>query len=117
MDALLVPVGGGGLIGGVAFAAKHLSPNCSVIGVEPASGDDAGRSFRTRVLQRVENCLSLADGTRVSSLGKLTFPLVLQNVDDFCAVGEETISRCRQVLLLRMKISSRTFRVLGVAAC
>lgn len=116
MDALLVPVGGGGLIGGVAFAAKHLSPNCRVIGVEPASGDDAGPSFRTRVLQRVENCLSLADGTRVSSLGKLTFPLVLQNVDDFSAVSEEAISDAVRFLLFRMKILVEPSGALGVAA-
>jgi threonine dehydratase len=116
MDALLVPVGGGGLIGGVAFAAKHLSPNCRVIGVEPASGDDAGRSFRTKVLQRVENCLSLADGTRVSSLGKLTFPLVLQNVDDFSAVSEEAISDAVRFLLFRLKILVEPSGALGVAA-
>src|SRR6267143_273181 len=75
LDALLVPVGGGGLISGMAVAAKYLCPTCRVVGVEPACGDDAGRSFRCKTLQRVENCLSLADGTRVPSLGKLTFPL------------------------------------------
>jgi threonine dehydratase len=115
-DALLVPVGGGGLICGMAVAVKHLCPACRVIGVEPSLGDDALRSFRTKTLQRVENCLSLADGTRVASLGKLTFPLVLQNVDDFCSVSEKAISDAVRFLLLRVKILVEPSGALGVAA-
>lgn len=116
LDALLVPVGGGGLISGMAVAARHLCPTCRVIGVEPVCGDDAGRSFRSKTLQRVENCLSLADGTRVPSLGKLTFPLVLQNVDDFCAVSEEAIMEAVRFLFLRAKILVEPSGALGVAA-
>jgi len=116
LDALLVPVGGGGLICGMAIAARQLCPACRVIGVEPSSGDDAGRSFRTKTLQRVENCLSLADGTRVASLGQLTFPLILQNVDDFCSVSEKAISDAVRFLLLRVKILVEPSGALGVAA-
>ncbi len=55
LDLLLVPCGGGGLLSSSALVAAALSPECRVIGVEPAAGDDATRSFRTRQLQRVEN--------------------------------------------------------------
>lgn len=116
LDALLVPVGGGGLISGSALAAKHLCPKCRVIGVEPALGDDATRSFRARELHTVENCLSLADGTRTRSLGKLTFPLILNHVDDFCTVTEEAIMEAVRFLFFRMKIVVEPSGALGVAA-
>jgi len=116
LDTLLVPVGGGGLISGAALAAKHLCPVCRVIGVEPASGDDATRSFRTKTLHTVENCQSIADGTRTRSLGKLTFPIILQNVDDFCTVSEEAIAEAVRCLLFRVKLVVEPSGALGVAA-
>jgi threonine dehydratase len=115
-DALLAPVGGGGLISGTALAAKHLCPSCRVIGVEPALGDDATRSFRTRTLQTVENCLSIADGTRTRSLGKLTFPIILQHVDDFCTVSEEAIMAAVRFLFYHLKLVVEPSAALGVAA-
>ena len=57
-----------------------------MIGVEPAAADDATRSFHTRALQTVSNPRTIADGARTPSLGKITFPLVLQNVDDMVTV-------------------------------
>jgi len=116
LDALLVPVGGGGLISGSAVAAKHLCPNCRVIGVEPACGDDAMRSFHSKTLQIVENCLSIADGTRTRSLGKLTFSIILKNVDDFVTVSEEAIMDAVRFLFFRMKIVVEPSGALGVAA-
>ena len=74
LDYLFVPCGGGGLLSGCAIAAKHLSPNCNVIGVEPAAGDDATRSFKTGVLQTVHNPDTIADGARTPYLGTLHLP-------------------------------------------
>src|SRR5262249_35531461 len=74
LDVLFVPCGGGGLLSGSALAARALAPGCRVIGVEPAAGDDATRSFRTRQLQTVSNPKTVADGARTPSLGSLTFP-------------------------------------------
>ena len=116
LDALLVPVGGGGLISGSALAAKQLCPGCRVIGVEPALGDDATRSFRTKTLHVVENCRSIADGTRTPSLGKLNFPIILQSVDDFCTVSEETIMDAVRFLFFRTKLAVEPSGALGVAA-
>src|SRR5437867_2927526 len=76
LDFLFVPCGGGGLLSGSALAARALSRDCLVIGVEPAAGDDATRSFRTKTLQTVTNPQTVADGARTTSLGSLTFPLV-----------------------------------------
>jgi threonine dehydratase len=116
LDALLVPVGGGGLISGSAVAAKHLCPKCRVIGVEPECGDDAARSFRTKTLHTVENCLSIADGTRTRSLGKLTFPIIRRRVDEFATVSEEAIMEAVRFLFYRVKLVVEPSGALGVAA-
>ncbi len=65
-----MPCGGGGLLSGCAIAAKHLSPGCRVIGVEPAAGDDGLRSFRSGKLESIGLPDTIADGARTMSLGK-----------------------------------------------
>ena len=104
LDLLLVPCGGGGLLSGCAIAAKHLNPACRVIGVEPAAGDDATRSFRTKTLQTVQDPDTIADGARTPSLGKVTYPLVMRYVDDMLTVTEEELLRTMFYLWERMKI-------------
>ena len=89
LDCLLTPVGGGGLLSGCAIAAKGAAPDRKVIGVEPELADDATRSFRSKTLHTVHNPPTIADGTRTPSLGTITFPLVLEYVDDFVTVSEE----------------------------
>jgi len=104
LDWLFVCCGGGGLLSGCAVAARHLSPGIKVIGVEPAAGDDAARSFRTRQLQRVENPQTIADGARTQSLGALTFPLVMANVHDFLTVTDDELVQAMRFLWERMKL-------------
>ncbi|MCM2328579.1 MAG: threo-3-hydroxy-L-aspartate ammonia-lyase [Lysobacter sp.] len=104
LDWLFVCCGGAGLLSGCAVAARHLSPGIKVVGVEPAGGDDATRSFRTKTLQRVENPQTIADGARTQSLGRLTFPLVLANVHDFLTVTDEELVEAMRFLWERMKL-------------
>ena len=104
LDDLYVPTGGAGLLSGSALAATHLSPGIRVIGVEPAAGDDAARSFRTKTLQRVENPQTIADGARTQSLGSLTFPLVLRHVGDIITVTDDEIVAAMRFLWERMKL-------------
>ena len=104
LDALLVPCGGAGLLSGCAIATRHLAPACRVIGVEPATGDDATRSFREKRLVKIELPDTIADGARTTSLGKLTFPLVLRYVDDMLTVGDTELLRAMFWLWERMKI-------------
>ncbi len=104
LDWLFVCCGGGGLLSGCAVAARHLSPGIKVVGVEPAAGDDAARSFRTRTLQRVEDPRTIADGARTQSLGAYTFPLVLENVHDFLTVTDEELVGAMRFLWERMKL-------------
>ncbi|MDZ4870620.1 MAG: L-threo-3-hydroxyaspartate ammonia-lyase [Chroococcidiopsis cubana SAG 39.79] len=116
LDLLLVCCGGGGLLSGCAIAAKTLSPQCKVIGVEPERADDATRSFHSKTLHTVHNPDTIADGARTPSLGKITFPLVLKYVDDMVTVSEDAIKRTMYFLWERMKIVVEPTGVLAAAA-
>lgn len=116
LDMLLTPCGGGGLLSGCAISARAMSENCRVIGIEPELADDATRSFKTRILHRVENPPTIADGTRTASLGKITFPLVLEYVDDMKTVSEQAIIDAVRFLFYRMKLVVEPSGALGLAA-
>lgn len=116
LDVLLTPCGGGGLLSGSAIAAKGINPRCSVIGIEPELADDATQSFKTRTLHTVHNPPTIADGTRTPSLGIVTFPLVLEYVDDMRTVSETAIIEAVQFLFFRMKLVVEPSGALGVAA-
>jgi len=104
LDILLVPCGGGGLLSGCSIAAKHLSPKCRVIGVEPAVGDDGLRAFRSGKLETIKLPDTIADGARTTSLGKITFALIQKHVDDFLTVTDEELLKWMFFLWERMKI-------------
>ena len=104
LDYLFVCCGGAGLLSGSAVAANRLSPGTRVVGVEPAAGDDAARSLRTRTLQRVEDPQTIADGARTQSLGALTFPLVLRYVHDIITVTDPQLVEAMRFLWERMKL-------------
>ena len=115
LDWLYVPCGGGGLISGSALAAKALSPNCKVVGVEPEAGDDATRSFKTGTLQSCRNPDTIADGARTHQLGKVTFPLLLANVHDMVTVNDQDLAQSMFYLMERMKIVVEPTGALGGA--
>ena len=104
LDALLVPCGGGGLLAGCAIAARRLAPDCRVIGVEPAAGDDATRSFHKKELVVIQTPQTIADGARTTSLGEVTFPLVLRHVSDMLTVTDAELLRAMFFLWERMKL-------------
>lgn len=116
LDMVLVPCGGGGLLSGSAIAAKGIEPRCRVIGVEPELGDDATKSFYSKTLHRVVNPPTIADGTRTQSLGKLTFPLILEYVDEMTTVSEASIMEAVRFLFYRMKLVVEPSGALGLAA-
>lgn len=116
LDALYVCVGGGGLLAGCATAAKAMRPACEVIGAEPALADDAARSFATRTLHTVRDPATIADGARTPSLGRYTFPVVLERVDRFVTVSEAEIARATLFVMERLKAVVEPSGALGVAA-
>jgi len=116
LDILMVPCGGGGLLSGCSIAAKHLSPRCRVIGVEPAAGDDGLRAFRSGKLETIKLPDTIADGARTTSLGKITFALIQRHVDDFLTVTDEELLKWMFFLWERMKIVAEPTGALAAAA-
>ncbi|MEH6580580.1 MAG: pyridoxal-phosphate dependent enzyme [Halioglobus sp.] len=102
LDAIVVPVGGGGLLAGVALAAKNINPKIEVIAVEPAGADDAFRSFGMGRLIPQTNPQTIADGLR-SSLGALNFEIIQKNVDTILTVEESTIVEAMRLQWSRLK--------------
>lgn len=102
LDAVVVPVGGGGLLSGVALAVKALAPGVEVIASEPAGADDAFRSFGTGELHQQLNPNTIADGLR-TSLGKLNFEIIKQHVDTIVTVEDSEILEGLKLLLTRLK--------------
>ncbi len=116
LDMLLAPCGGGGLLSGTAISAKNKAPNCTVIGIEPELADDATKSFRTGRLHTVHNPPTIADGTRTPYLGKITFKLVREYVDDMQTVSEDAIKEAVRFLFYTMKLVVEPSGGLGIAA-
>jgi threonine dehydratase len=116
LDYLFVCCGGAGLLSGCAIAAGHLSPGTRVIGVEPAAGDDAARSLRTRSLVSIDVPQTIADGARTQSLGALTFPLVLRHVHDIVTVSDDDLVEAMRFLWERMKLVVEPTGALATAA-
>jgi threonine dehydratase len=116
LGMVLTPIGGGGLLSGSAIAAKGAVPGCKVIGVEPEVADDAARSFHSKTLQAVHNPPTIADGTRTPSMGEITFPLVLEYVDDIVTVSEMAIKEAVRYAFFRLKIVVEPSGALGLAA-
>jgi threonine dehydratase len=103
LDCILAPVGGGGLLSGTSIATKGLCPRAKVFGAEPKNADDASRSFKTKTLQPSVNPRTIADGLR-TSLGDITFRVILENVDDIVTVSENEILAAMKILWERMKL-------------
>ncbi|MEO5988865.1 MAG: threo-3-hydroxy-L-aspartate ammonia-lyase [Candidatus Eisenbacteria bacterium] len=116
LDVLLVPVGGAGLLSGCALAAAVLQPRCRVVGVEPAGGDDAVRSFHSGHLQAIEHADTIADGARTLSLSPLTFALAQRYVHDIVSVPDAALIETMRFVWERLKLVVEPTGVLGLAA-
>lgn len=115
LDIIMTPVGGGGLLSGTSISAKAIKPGIKVFAGEPKNADDAFRSFRSGELQPSVNPSTIADGL-LTSLGDLTFKIILQNVDDIITVSEEGIVKAMRLIWERMKIIIEPSSAVPVAA-
>ena len=102
LDAIVVPVGGGGLLAGTAIAAKASNPDIEVIAAEPAGADDAFRSFGLGSLQPQTDPDTIADGLR-TGLGELNFEIIRSLVDTILTVPDSTIVEAMRLQWSRMK--------------
>ena len=103
LNLLIAPVGGGGLLSGTALAARYFGDHIKVIAAEPERADDAYRSFISRSFVPSVSPDTIADGLR-TSLGTLTFPIIMENVDDIVTVTESGIIAAMRLIWERMKI-------------
>ncbi|MFK7805491.1 MAG: pyridoxal-phosphate dependent enzyme [Anaerolineae bacterium] len=116
LDFLFVPVGGGGLISGCALATAVRSSNCKVIGVEPVSGDDAGRSWRSGNIVSLDDVPNtIADGVRTRFIGDRNHAVMQKYVHDMTTVTETQILDALQFIWSRMKIVVEPSSALALA--
>ena len=104
LDAIVVQIGGGGLISGCSIVANALNPRIRVIGVEPAAGNDTFLSLAAGRRVEIPAPDTIADGLRVPCPGELTFPIIQHNVERVVLVSDDEIRAAMRFLLTRMKI-------------
>lgn len=115
-DYVLVPVGGGGLIAGVAYAIKSINPNCKVFGVEPEGALSMKSSLDKGAVVRLNNIHTIADGVAVKEVGDLSFDLSHQYVDGIIAVNDYDIMEAFLLLIEKHKIVAENAGALTIAA-
>ncbi len=103
LDIVIAPVGGGGLLSGTSLAVHYFSPATKVIAAEPEQANDAFLSFFSKQFVPSTNPNTIADGLR-TSLGSLTYPIILQHVHSIVTVHEESIVKAMRFIWERMKI-------------
>ena len=103
-DMIIVPVGGGGLISGIASIAKSIRPGMRIVGVQAAACPSAYASFQKDKIVPVDTGPSIADGISVRRVGKINFDIIQESVDDVCLVSEEHIAEAVLTLMENEKI-------------
>lgn len=114
-DYILVPVGGGGLISGVALAAKRINPNIKVVGVEPEGAMAMKESVTRNELVTLKNVDTIADGVAVKKPGDLAFEIIKDYVDEIITVSDVEIMESFLLLLERHKLVAENAGILSIA--
>ena len=115
-DAVVVPIGGGGLIAGVAYTIKQINPNCKVYGVQAAGAPSMEKSIIDGEIETLSKVQTIADGIAVKTPGDLTYELVKQYVDGIFTVTDDEIALAILTLLEQQKLISEGAGAVPVAA-
>ncbi len=115
-DAVVVPIGGGGLIAGVAYTIKQINPNCKVYGVQAAGAPSMEKSIMDDEIETLSKVQTIADGIAVKTPGDLTFDLVKKYVDGIYTVTDDEIALAILTLLEQQKLISEGAGAVPVAA-
>ncbi|MEO7125921.1 MAG: threo-3-hydroxy-L-aspartate ammonia-lyase [Nakamurella sp.] len=116
LDALLLPLGGGGLLSGSILAALGLAEKCAVYGVEPATADDGRRSLQQGSIVHIDVPTTIADGAQTTHLGELTFAIIKEHVADILTATDDELVESMRVFASSMKILVEPTGCLGLAA-
>jgi threonine dehydratase len=115
-QTIVVPVGGGGLIAGIATVAKSINPNIRIIGVEPSGAADAHQSYTSHQLTKWDTINTICDGLSVQQLGATNFELIQQVVDDIIIVDDSLTQRAMRTLLTDHRLVVEASGAITVAA-
>lgn len=116
LDAIVIQVGGGGLIAGCAVAAKSVNPNIRVFGVEPQDANDTKLSLLSGTRIKIAPPITLADGIRTPQPGALTFPIVQALVEDVIVIDEASILPALRVMVQQIKLVAEPTGAVALAA-
>ena len=116
VDTLVVPIGGGGLIAGMAVAARSLRSDIRVVGVQAAGANATEQAFHGRYQGPLESPTTIADGLLTRAPGKLTLPVIQQCVDDVVTVSDESIAETVVLLMERAKTVAEPAGAVALAA-
>ncbi|MDO5717639.1 MAG: threonine ammonia-lyase [Tissierellia bacterium] len=116
VEAVVVPIGGGGLISGIAFAIKAMRPNCKVYGVQAERAGAMAKSFHEKKHCETKAVSTFADGIAVKSPGNLTYEICSEYVDDIVTVSEDQIATAILTLMERQKLVSEGAGAVAIAA-
>jgi threonine dehydratase len=105
LDTVLVPVGGGGLISGVALAVKSLLPSARIIGIEPETADVVSRSLASGIPEKLPTARSVADGLAAPVCGKRNLAVIQQYVDEVVRVSDAAIIEATRLVMSRTKLA------------
>ncbi|KAG2172853.1 hypothetical protein INT43_000203 [Umbelopsis isabellina] len=115
LDAVIVPVGGGGMLSGISTAVRHLSPNTKVFAAEPINVNDCSRSYSAKSHQlNAVGATSVADGL-LTNVGTNTLPIIMEKVDGVFTVSEEDIIRTTKLVWTYLKLCIEPSAAVGVA--
>lgn len=115
-DAVVVPIGGGGLISGVAYAIKQINPNCKVYGVQASGAPSMERAISDGKIETLEKVQTIADGIAVKTPGDITFDLVNKYVDGIYTVSDDEIALAILTLMEQEKLVAEGAGAVPVAA-
>lgn len=116
LDALVMPVGGGGLISGCSIGAKGVNPDVRIFGVETVGAEDTQLSLRSGERVEIPPPTTIADGIRLTTPGRLTFPVVKEHVEDIVVVDDDHVLEALRFVLTRMKLVIEPTGAVPVAA-
>ena len=116
LDALFVCLGGGGLLSGSALAARALSPQCKVYGVEPEAGNDGQQSLRAGRIVHIDTPRTIADGAQTQHLGAYTFAIIRRDVQDILTATDAQLVEAMRFFFTRMKLVVEPTGCLAFAA-
>lgn len=116
LDAIVVPIGGGGLIAGCGVVAKGLDPDIKVYGVEPRTGDDVKQSLQQGRIVTIPDPQTIAEGIRTNAPGELTFPILEKVVDEVLLVSDDEIVQALEFCFRDLKLVVEAASATAVAA-